>query len=64
MSILYVIVVFGTKFFMRNRQPFNLFVPLNAWNLFLAVFSIVGTLKLTPEFFGTWYNRGFQGKKE
>ncbi|KAH7696351.1 ELO-1 protein [Aphelenchoides avenae] len=59
-SILYMVVVFGTKFLMRKREPFNLFVPLNAWNLFLAVFSIVGTLKLTPEFFGTLYNNGLQ----
>jgi len=60
MSLVYVVVVFGTKFLMRNRQPFNLFVPLNAWNLFLAVFSIMGTIKLTPEFISTLQNRGFQ----
>jgi elongation of very long chain fatty acids protein 6 len=59
-STLYVMVVFGTKYLMRNRQPFNLFVPLNAWNLFLAVFSIIGTIKLTPEFFGTLFAKGFQ----
>uniref|UniRef100_A0A1I7YLV8 Elongation of very long chain fatty acids protein n=1 Tax=Steinernema glaseri TaxID=37863 RepID=A0A1I7YLV8_9BILA len=58
--ILYVIVVFGTKFFMRNRQPFDLFVPLNCWNCFLAVFSIVGTIKLTPEFVSTVMNKGIQ----
>ncbi|CAD5219702.1 unnamed protein product [Bursaphelenchus okinawaensis] len=58
LSILYVFVVFGTKFFMRNRQPFNLFVPLNLWNLFLAVFSIVGTIKMTPEFLNTVLGRG------
>jgi hypothetical protein len=59
----YVVVVFGTKFMMRNRQPFGLFVPLNLWNLLLAVFSIVGTLKLTPEFVSTVYNLGFQGER-
>ena len=58
MSLLYVVVVFGTKFFMRNRQPFDLFIPLNAWNFFLAVFSITGTVMLTPEFFET-VNKGF-----
>ena len=59
MSILYVIVVFGTQFFMRNRAPFSLYYPLNAWNFFLAVFSIVGTIKLTPQFLGTISNKGF-----
>uniref|UniRef100_A0A7E4V7Z4 Elongation of very long chain fatty acids protein n=1 Tax=Panagrellus redivivus TaxID=6233 RepID=A0A7E4V7Z4_PANRE len=53
LSVLYVVVVFGTKFFMRNRQPFNLFIPLNLWNAFLAIFSIVGTIKLTPEFYNS-----------
>ncbi|KAI6175402.1 Elongation of very long chain fatty acids protein [Aphelenchoides bicaudatus] len=59
-SLAYVFVVFGTKYLMRNRQPFGLFVPLNLWNFLLAVFSIVGTIKLTPEFFSTVYNQGFQ----
>ncbi|CAI4228442.1 unnamed protein product [Auanema sp. JU1783] len=57
-SILYVVVVFGTKFFMRNRQPFALFVPLNIWNFILAAFSIIGTIKLAPDFFGTIQNKG------
>jgi len=59
-STVYVMVVFGTKYLMKNRQPFNLFVPLNAWNLFLAVFSIMGMINTTPEFFGTLFNAGFQ----
>jgi len=59
-STLYVLFVFGTKFLMRNRRPFDLFVPLNAWNLFLAVFSIMGIVNLTPEFFDTLFNSGFQ----
>uniref|UniRef100_A0A914H877 Elongation of very long chain fatty acids protein n=1 Tax=Globodera rostochiensis TaxID=31243 RepID=A0A914H877_GLORO len=59
-SIAYVLVVFGTQFLMRNRPPFSLFIPLNAWNLFLAIFSTVGSMKLTPEFFSTLWNHGFQ----
>ncbi|PIO61224.1 GNS1/SUR4 family protein, partial [Teladorsagia circumcincta] len=59
-SILYVLVVFGTKFLMRNRQPFSLFVPLNIWNFILAAFSIMGMIKLTPEFWSTVSNKGFQ----
>ncbi|EYC04371.1 hypothetical protein Y032_0088g2165 [Ancylostoma ceylanicum] len=60
LSILYVVVVFGLKYLMRNRQPFSLFVPLNIWNFILAAFSIVGMLKLTPEFWNTFFNKGFQ----
>jgi len=59
-STAYVCLIFGIKYFMRNRQPLSLFVPLNAWNLFLAVFSIMGTLSLTPEFFSTLWYKGFQ----
>jgi elongation of very long chain fatty acids protein 6 len=58
LSIIYVVVVFGLKFLMRNRQPLSLYYPLNTWNLFLAVFSIVGTIKLTPEFLDTVGNKG------
>lgn len=58
-AIVYVIVIFGTQFIMRNRRPFNLQLPLNIWNLFLAVFSIIGTYILSAEFFGTISNKGF-----
>ncbi|KAJ1349231.1 hypothetical protein KIN20_004704 [Parelaphostrongylus tenuis] len=59
-SLLYLVVVFGTKFFMRNRQPFSLFVPLNIWNFILAVFSILGMIKMSPEFWTTLKEKGFQ----
>ncbi|VDK45249.1 unnamed protein product [Anisakis simplex] len=58
--VLYVVVIFGTKYFMKNRQPFELFFPLNVWNAFLAAFSIAGTLMLLPEFFSTIQTKGFQ----
>uniref|UniRef100_A0A183C658 Elongation of very long chain fatty acids protein n=1 Tax=Globodera pallida TaxID=36090 RepID=A0A183C658_GLOPA len=45
---------------MRNRPPFSLFIPLNAWNLFLTLFSIIGSVKLTPEFVSTLWNHGLQ----
>ncbi|VDP36264.1 unnamed protein product [Heligmosomoides polygyrus] len=61
-SILYVVVVFGTKFFMRNRQPFSLFVPLNIWNFILAAFSIMGMIKLSSEFWTTLFEKGFQSE--
>lgn len=57
-----MIVVFGLKFLMRNRQPFSLFVPLNIWNFILAAFSIIGTIKLFPDFVGTIQNKGLQSE--
>uniref|UniRef100_A0A914Z3Z7 Elongation of very long chain fatty acids protein n=1 Tax=Panagrolaimus superbus TaxID=310955 RepID=A0A914Z3Z7_9BILA len=57
-SILYVLVIFGTKFFMRNREPFQLTLPLNIWNFFLSSFSILGTWKLSSDYFQTIANYG------
>ncbi|CAJ0929095.1 unnamed protein product, partial [Mesorhabditis belari] len=57
-SILYCLTIFGIKFFMKNRQPFGLQNPLAIWNLFLAVFSIYGTIQLTPEFINTHKEKG------
>lgn len=45
---------------MQNRAPFELTLPLNIWNALLAVFSILGTVMLFPEFISTIYNKGFQ----
>lgn len=59
-SILYVVLIFATRFFMKKREPFSLFIPLNLWNFILAVFSIVGTIKLSPEFWGTFFGKGLQ----
>jgi hypothetical protein len=33
----YVLTIFAIRWTMRDRAPFSLFVPLNAWNCFLAV---------------------------
>ncbi|VDM96249.1 unnamed protein product [Thelazia callipaeda] len=57
----YFFVIFGLKYIvMRNRPPFDLTLPLNIWNGLLALFSIVGTAMLFPEFIGTIRNNGFQ----
>ena len=46
---------------MRNKQPFDLFLPLNIWNALLAAFSIAGTVIMLPEFVATVRSNGFQG---
>lgn len=64
--IAYFVTIFSIKFFMRNREPFNLQLPLNIWNSILAVFSIAGAYFLAEEFFtslfkgfrATWCDRG------
>ncbi|VDM32008.1 unnamed protein product [Toxocara canis] len=53
-----MLIIFGTKYLMRNRQPFELFYPLNVWNAFLAAFSIAGTVTLLPEFISTISKHG------
>ncbi|CAJ0579607.1 unnamed protein product, partial [Mesorhabditis spiculigera] len=57
-SIVYFFLIFGIKFFMRNREPFKLQAPLAVWNFFLAAFSIFGTYRLSHEFFSTHVDHG------
>ncbi|VDD91484.1 unnamed protein product [Enterobius vermicularis] len=59
-AIAYIIVIFGTKRFMRDREPFDLYLPLNIWNALLAAFSIAGTMTLLPEFVHTVRSKGFK----
>ena len=40
----YVVVIFGIQFYMRDRKPLQLTLSLRLWNLWLAVFSIAGSL--------------------
>uniref|UniRef100_A0A914UXE6 Elongation of very long chain fatty acids protein n=1 Tax=Plectus sambesii TaxID=2011161 RepID=A0A914UXE6_9BILA len=58
LAAFYVVTIFSIKYFMRDRKPFDLQLPLNAWNAFLALFSVLGTLLLTPTFFGEIFNKG------
>lgn len=47
-SAIYIIAVFGGARLMKNRKPLDLKAPLAIWNLFLAVFSIIGTVRMVP----------------
>ncbi|KAF8371749.1 elo-1 [Pristionchus pacificus] len=60
-SIAYFFLIFGIKFIMRNREPFDLQRPLNAWNLFLAIFSTAGAIFMAPDFFGILWKGGLRG---
>lgn len=49
LSVVYVILVFGGKWYMKDRDKFDLRMPLAVWSSVLAVFSIMGMLRTAPE---------------
>lgn len=48
-SVVYVIVIFGVREFMKRRPPFELRIPLILWNSGLAIFSIFGAYRMNQE---------------
>nr|XP_006822970.1 PREDICTED: elongation of very long chain fatty acids protein 6-like [Saccoglossus kowalevskii] len=46
-SVVYLIVIFGIQRLMKDRPKFHLRRPLVAWNLALAIFSIIGAVRCT-----------------
>ncbi|XP_068985677.1 very long chain fatty acid elongase 6-like [Bombus flavifrons] len=57
--IIYVILIFGGKYYMSSRPKFDLKRPLALWNGLLAVFSIIGFCRTAPEMFSTLRHHGF-----
>lgn len=57
---LYMVVIFYGQSYMSTRQPFTLRKFLTVWNLGLAIFSIVGTMRTLPEMIHVIQNFGFQ----
>ena len=47
-SVAYLILIFGTKYLMRSRKPFNLRRPLVVWNITLAGFSVFECIIMLP----------------
>lgn len=45
-AALYLIVIFGSKAYMENRSAFNLRTPLFVWSSLLAIYSIVGAVRV------------------
>jgi len=60
-SAVYVIAIFSIKTIMKSRSPFSLTIPLNIWNFLLAAFSIIGTIRMTPEFIESIRDLGLIG---
>ncbi len=57
----YLIVLYVGQRVMKERNPVKLDYILILWNLSLAVFSIVGTVGIIPDFISTLENVGFVG---
>ena len=46
--LLYLPVIFGGRYLMQDRKPFDLRYPLIAWNLAMSLFSLLGSIYLLP----------------
>jgi elongation of very long chain fatty acids protein 6 len=57
-AVIYVVVVFGGQYLMRNKQRFELTLCLTLWNVGLAGFSIMGAIRCTTELYRTLTNKG------
>src|SRR5690242_6209365 len=51
---IYLITIFGGRFYMSSRKPFNLRPLLLVWNAFLAMFSISCVIRFAPDFWHVW----------
>lgn len=49
-SLIYIVFIIVGKLYMKNRPRFELRIPLILWNVLLASFSILGTIRTWPEF--------------
>lgn len=59
LSALYLLLIYAGQRWMENRPRFELRTPLVCWNVFLAVFSILGCCRTYPEFFEALRVHGF-----
>lgn len=58
-SVVYVLLVHTGQRMMLKREKIHLHRSLVAWNIVLAVFSILGTLRFWPDFVLYVYDKGF-----
>ena len=57
--MVYLLGIYWGQRWMANRQPFKLKHSLAGWNLLLALFSLVGTIRLLPYFVYVAWTNGF-----
>ena len=59
-ALAYLTFIFFGKIYMSTLdEPFKLKLPLTIWNIFLASFSIFGTIRVWPEMIHVLRNFGF-----
>jgi len=56
--VLYVVVIFGIKAFMKNRDFIDVRYPQMFWNSALALFSICGAIRMLPFAIAFVWNEG------
>jgi len=59
-SVVYLIVVFGTQFYMNSRKRLELRPYLAFWSGILALFSIIGSIRTVPELVYNLQKYGFE----
>jgi elongation of very long chain fatty acids protein 6 len=57
-SLVYILFIFLGRYLMSQRPRFELRKPLLVWNVTLALFSLLGTIRTWPEFYHALVNRG------
>jgi len=55
----YLLLIPSVKFLMSQSEPFHLKRPLQAWNLFLCIFSVIGVKEVAFPLVRALYTRGF-----
>ena len=59
-SAMYVLVIFATQMYMKERPSYGLRPALAVWSGLLAVFSIIGAIRTVPELYTVLKNHGYQ----
>lgn len=55
---IYMVLIFGGQQYMMAREKFEIRRFLTVWNIFLALFSIMGACRTLPEFLHVLYSQG------
>lgn len=61
LAMLYVVLVFGGRWYMSDKPRYTLQIPLALWNLLLASFSIFGTIRIWQVCFEIYWRHGIKG---
>jgi elongation of very long chain fatty acids protein 6 len=59
-SAIYILAVLIGQKLMQKREKFHLYRSLIAWNIVLAMFSIVGAVRFLPNFVKIFYLKGLE----